>query len=218
MKTLLKVDFHTHTIYSPDSATTVPALLKKAKERGLQRVAITDHNTIRGALEAYAIDPERVIVGEEILTGNGEIIAYYMKENIPPRLPVREVIDRLRSQGAFISVSHPFDARRVNWRPEELEELATLVDAFEVFNGRCYHPGSNATAQEFACEHSLPGTVGSDAHSLVEIGRSYLELAWFEDAESLRGVIADARMVTFSSSPLVSLYSTTAGILSKKPD
>jgi predicted metal-dependent phosphoesterase TrpH len=218
MKSLLKVDLHIHTSYSPDSFTSLQALLHKAGERGLDRVAITDHNTINGALEAYKMDPEHVIVGEEIDTGNGEILGYYIKENIPAGLPPREVIRRLREQEAFISVSHPFDPRRVRWSLKELEELAPLVDAFEIFNGRCYNATSNAQSMAFCRKHNLPGTVGSDSHVLLEVGRSYLELPWFVDAEGMRETIANAKMTTFSSSPLVSIISTAAGMLPKKTE
>lgn len=217
MERTLKVDFHLHTQFSPDSFLTIEMLLRKAAERGLDRVAITDHNTIQGALIAKVTDPERVIIGEEIETGNGEIIAYFVQEAIPAGLPVREVIKLLRSQGAFISVSHPFDGRRVRWSLEEMQELVPLVDAIEVFNGRCYTAASNEKAIQFSKVHKLPGTVGSDSHTAVEVGRSYLELPWFEDATGLRDVIGEGKMTTFSSSPLVSMISTAAGIL-KKPN
>jgi predicted metal-dependent phosphoesterase TrpH len=86
-----------------------------------------------------------VIVGEEILTTQGELLAAFVTEEIPARLSPLETIHRLRAQGAFISVSHPFDGHR-GWQLEALLEIAPLVDAVEVFNARCIFARDNQLA------------------------------------------------------------------------
>jgi hypothetical protein len=197
---LLRVEFHCHTIYSKDSLTTIEQLLAVCRRRGIDRVVVTDHNTTAGALAARAVDPERVIVGEEVLTTEGELLAAYVREEVPAGLPPLEAIERLRSQGAFISVSHPFDLTRgANWAPGTLEAIAPLVDAVEVFNSRCLPRRFNRQAAEFAAAHGLPGTVGSDAHTLPEYGRATLLLPEFEDAESLKRALPAARTEARSS-------------------
>lgn len=184
------VEFHCHTIYSKDSLTRPEDLVKACRRKGIDRVVVTDHNTIEGARAAQAVDPERVIVGEEIMTTRGEILAAYVTEEIPVGLTPVDTIRRLRDQGAFISVSHPFDRwRSGGWKESDLLEIVPLIDAIEVFNSRCTLPGFNREARQFAEKHDLAGTVGSDAHAVFELGRSRLMLESFEGPEELRRVI-----------------------------
>lgn len=193
---MLRVEFHCHTIYSKDSLTSPEALLAACRRKGMDRVVITDHNSIRGALAAQKLDPERVIVGEEIKTEKGELLAAFVSEEVPRGLAPLEAIRRLRQQGAFISVSHPFDRMRNGaWSLPDLEEIAPLVDAVEVFNARCMQAEFNRLAQRFAKTRGLAGTAGSDAHAAFEIGAAHLLLPEFEGAEGLRRVIAGAQVV-----------------------
>ena len=188
----LRVEFHCHTVYSKDSLTQPKKLIETCKRKGIDRVVITDHNTIEGALRCQEIDPERVIVGEEIMTTRGEILAAYMTAEIPAGLPPTEVIERLREQGAFISVSHPFDIhRRGHWAEEDLLNILPYVDAIETFNSRCMLPRFNFQAQDFAVKHGILGTYGSDAHAAFELGRGTLLLPPFEDAGSLKIALED---------------------------
>ena len=80
------VEFHCHTIYSKDSLTTPERLVKACRRKGIDRVVVTDHNTITGARAAQALDPELVIVGEEIKTTRGEILAAFVTEDVPAGL------------------------------------------------------------------------------------------------------------------------------------
>ena len=185
-----RVEFHCHTNASPDSLTRPADLITVARAKGIDRLIITDHNTIRGALAAQALDPELVIVGEEIMTTRGEILASFVKEEIPAYLSPEETIKRLKDQGAFISVSHPFDSLRSGgWKENDLLEIVPHVDAIEVYNSRCLFPSFNHKARKFAEKHNIPGTVGSDAHAAFEVGRSLLLLDQFEGPEEMQKVI-----------------------------
>lgn len=189
----LRTEFHCHTIYSKDSLTKPEKLVETCKRKGIDRVVVTDHNTIEGALRCKEIDPERVIVGEEIMTTEGELLAAYMREEIPAGLPPLEVIAQLREQGAHISVSHPFDThRKGHWQEEDLLKILPHVDAIETFNSRCMLPRFNFRAQDFAVEHGVPGTYGSDAHAAFELGRGTLLLPPFDDAKSLKAALQNA--------------------------
>jgi len=210
----LKVEFHCHTIFSKDSLTRPKALVDAARRRGIDRLIVTDHNSIGGALEAKQIDPERVIVGEEIMTTQGELLAAFVTGEIPKGLEPREAIRRLREQGAFISVSHPFDAMR-GWELTRLLEIIPLVDAIETFNARCMDARYNLSAQEFARKHDLPGTVGSDAHTIRELGRATLTVEEFTGADGLRRVIRSGVENVRLSSPLIHLTSRYASTLKK---
>src|SRR5512138_1235009 len=136
---MLRTEFHCHTVFSKDSLTPPARLVETCRRKGI----------------------ERVIVGEEILTTRGELLAAFVTEEVPPMLTPKETIRRLRAQGAFISVSHPFDAMRTGaWREPDLLAIAPLVDAIEVFNSRCVRPSYNVQAAAFARLHNLAGTVG----------------------------------------------------------
>jgi len=210
------MEFHCHTRASKDSLTDPSALLTLARRRGITHLAITDHNTTSGALEAQKIDPQLVIVGEEIMTTKGEILAAFMIEEIPAGLPPDEVIDRLREQGAFISVSHPFDSMRSGgWKESDLLDILPLVDAIEVYNSRCMRTRFNREAQDFAEKHNIPGTVGSDAHAAFEVGRSLLQLPQFNGPDELRQVIRQGVPVTRWSPPWIHLTSRYATVTKK---
>jgi predicted metal-dependent phosphoesterase TrpH len=192
---LSKVDFHCHTIFSKDSLTTPESLVRAIRSKKITRLVVTDHNSIAGALAAHKLAPETIIIGEEIMTTHGEILAAYVTEEIPAGLSPWETIRRLRDQGAFISVSHPFDSwRKGAWKLEDLLEITPLVDAIEVFNARCTTAADNQQAAEFALQHNLPGTAGSDAHAAFELGRTYLELPPFAGPDELRRILPQGKI------------------------
>jgi predicted metal-dependent phosphoesterase TrpH len=210
---MILVEFHSHTNASKDSLTPPADLLTAARRKGIDRLIITDHNTIAGARVAQSLDPETVIVGEEIMTTHGEILAAYVTEEIPAGLPPRQVIRRLREQGAFISVSHPFDQLRSGgWREIDLLDILPLVDAIEVYNSRCMLPKFNRLARLFAEQHNVPGTVGSDAHATFEVGRSLLQLASFAGPDGLRQVIRAGKPITKWSPPWFHFVSRYAAV------
>ena len=205
------VELHCHTYHSSDSLMLPQQILEACHRRGIDRVAITDHNSIAGARETAALDPERVIIGEEILTTEGEILAYFVKEEIPEGLPPMDVVERLKAQGAVISISHPFDLTRgCRWSKETLESLLPHIDALEVLNARCWNDKPNDKASDVARNAGLLATAGSDAHAPVEVGRAYLRLPAFYDADSFKEALANARIMGRRSVPLVHLYSRYA--------
>ena len=211
----LRVEFHCHTAISRDSNNRLPLLLQVARQRGLDRLAITDHNTIANALRAKEMDPELVIVGEEIKTTCGELLAYFITRGVPRNIPPMAAIDLLKQQNAFISVAHPFDYRRSGWTMAELQEILPYLDAIEVFNSRCFKPSANQAALEFAERNQLAKMVGSDAHSQVELGMSTMKLPHFNSADELRRVIQLAQMDTHAFTPRAHLYANASILLGR---
>jgi hypothetical protein len=137
-------------------------------------------------------------------------------EEIPAYLTPQETIRRLREQGAFISVSHPFDElRQGGWKERDLLEILPLVDALEVYNSRCMRPVFNQRAKAFAELHNVPGTVGSDAHAAFELGRSRLVLEPFKGPEGLRQVIRQGSPQTRWSPPWIHITSRYATLRKK---
>lgn len=207
----LTVELHSHTYHSTDSLLSPAHLLSICVREGIDRIAITDHNTTAGAFQAASLDPERVIIGEEIKTTKGELLGYFLQEEIPAGLTPEETISRLRDQGAFISVSHPFDhTRSGSWAEEDLRQILPLVDAIETYNARTWSDRPNVAALEFALDARLLQTAGSDAHSPSEVGQTVLKMPVFHDVETFRTSIAKAEILGRRSCPLVHLYSRYA--------
>lgn len=166
-----KIDLHVHSKYSGDSLNEPEEILRLARQSGLGGVAVVDHGTIKGGEEAISLNTDEdfiVITGAEIKTDKGEIIGYFLNEEIKSSV-FMEAVDEMRSQDALITIPHPFDALRFN-RIKEPEDAASFVDAVEVFNSRCMLDASNKKALAFSKKHGLGVTAGSDAHYLDEIG------------------------------------------------
>lgn len=215
-KATIQAELHCHSSFSKDCLMRPETLLALCRKRGIERIAITDHNAIEGAQIAAEIDPIRVIVSEEIMTTQGELLAYYVKQRIPAGLPPMEAIAQLRDQGAVISVAHPFDAIRSGaWEFEQLTAILAEVDAIEVFNGRAWSQSANRKAAMLAEEHNLLQTAGSDAHGYMEVGRTYLELTPFAGPDEFRLALSQAKIRRYRSSPLVHFISRFATLRKK---
>jgi predicted metal-dependent phosphoesterase TrpH len=207
----INVETHSHTLWSKDCLTAFEHILRLCDRRGIDRIAITDHNTADGAIAMQKLAPERIIVGEEIMTTQGELLGYFLKESIPPGLTPMETIRRLRDQGAAISVSHPFDRlRKGAWEEADLLQIIEYVDAIEIFNARCMFPQDNTRAIAFAQKHKLLGTVGSDAHTGPEYGKAMTRLRPFDDAQSFVAALRDAEYLQRLSPPHVHIGSKAA--------
>ncbi len=193
---MIRVDLHLHTVYSRDSLVSLEAVIETCQKRGLGAIAVTDHGTIAGALALRDISPLPVIVGEEIKTSQGELLAYFLEEGIPQGLPPQEAIDRISKQGGVIGVSHPLDRlRREAMGLSAVLEIIDQVDALEVFNARTVFAADNRRAEELAQARGLLRLAGSDAHTAGEIGRAYVEMPPFEDRAGFLHSLAQGRVV-----------------------
>ena len=217
---MVTLEFHCHTRYSKDSLLSLETLLQVSRRKGIDRLVITDHNTIAGAVLAKEMDPERVIVGEEIVTQAGELLCAFIQEEVPSGLHPLEAINRLKQQGAFISVAHPFDTmRKAQWTIDQLLEIVPHIDAIEIFNSRCFKAKFNHNAENFAKKHNLTGTVGSDSHTAMELGRATMQVPAFSDTASLKSSLTMAKFNLFLSSPLIhftSRYATWRKVIAHK--
>ena len=212
----MKVDFHIHTCYSGDSLTSLEEVIEACRRQGIDKVAITDHNTIAGALALQAMAPDLVIVGEEIKTDVGEIIAYFVEEEVPKGLPPQETIARVRGQGGVVGVPHPLDRlRREALGRANLLTVIEQVDLLEVFNARTVFPSDNRRALELARRHGLLATAGSDAHIACEIGHAYVEMPAFNGKEEFLRSLAQGQIVGRLTTPLIHLVSTWAKLIKR---
>ena len=207
----IKADLHVHTCYSPDCLTSLEDVVAAALRRGMGALAITDHDAIEGTLALRGMAPLQIIVGEEIDTSEGEIIGLFLEELIPPGCTAAETVARIKDQGGLVCVPHPFDLqRRHRLCDSALRSILDDVDIFEVLNARALWAGHNARARRFAQTHGLLMGAGSDAHTPLEIGRAYVEMAPFTDRGSFLDSLAAARVRGTLSGPHVHLFSTWA--------
>ncbi|HLM18050.1 MAG TPA: PHP domain-containing protein, partial [Acidimicrobiia bacterium] len=153
----VRVDMHSHTMWSGDSTTTPQEIHDAVVASGLDVLCITDHNAISGAVELVEMLPCRVIVGEELKTHAGEIIGLFLGERVPIGVAPAEAARRIRDQGGIVYVPHPFDPMRRNLFETSLHELPEhgLVDAVEVLNAKTSLPSLNARAATFAEQFGL---------------------------------------------------------------
>jgi predicted metal-dependent phosphoesterase TrpH len=210
---LIKADLHIHTCYSIDCLTPVERIVERCLEQGVNCIAVADHNTIAGALRLREIAPFRVIVAEEILTVVGEIMGLFLTEKIAPGLSAQETISRIRSQGGLVALPHPF-GRSLPWHPGVLTsaEILSQVDVIEAFNSRTPFSGSIHRAAMLAKEQGKPASAGSDAHTLGEIGRAYVEMPEFDGPDDFLNSLAQGQIFGQKSSYLAHFASTWAKI------
>jgi predicted metal-dependent phosphoesterase TrpH len=193
----VRVDLHSHTMWSGDSTTTPDEVEAAVVASGLDVLCITDHNAIRGAVELAERLPCRVIVGEELRTHAGEIIGLFLTERIPMGIPPAEAAQVIRAQGGVVYVPHPFDPMRRNMAEPALYELAGagLLDAIEVINAKTSLRSLNERAAQFAAEFDLAAGAGSDAHVPNALGAAYVEMPDFDGPQDFLAKLRLARPV-----------------------
>jgi predicted metal-dependent phosphoesterase TrpH len=209
-KIALKTDIHMHTEFSPDSSTKLEDFLKRCMQRGLESVAVTDHNTIDGALALRDIAPIDIIVGEEIKSRDGDIIGLFLNKPIPGGLPALETVHIIKDQGGLVSIPHPFDHfRRLVIRKEALNLIVPYIDIIEGFNARNNLNQDNITAQQFAKKHGIITASVSDSHTLFEIGRTYMDLPDHDHTPAgFLDSLSNANAVCRKTTPLIHLLTT----------
>ncbi|NWF63593.1 MAG: PHP domain-containing protein [Chloroflexi bacterium] len=174
-------DLHIHTIYSYDGTATVSAVLRRAKNIGLNVIAITDHDEIAGALEAEKLAPHygvEVIPGSEITTTEGDLLALNITEKIQPGLSLIETLLRVKDQGGVAIAAHPMAGGMgmKSLSPASILRALkhpvagkTLV-GIETYNGSAIDRLSNHYAQVFASTLPIAHIGNSDAHTIDTIG------------------------------------------------
>jgi predicted metal-dependent phosphoesterase TrpH len=210
---LIKADLHIHTCYSIDCLTPLEEIVERCLELGINCIAVADHNTIAGALKLREIAPFKVIVAEEILTPVGEIMGLFLSEAVSRGLSPQETISRIRSQGGLVCIPHPF-GRSLPWNANPLTsaEVLSQVDIIETFNSRTPSSSSNARAWKLAKEQGKAASAGSDAHTLGEIGRAYVEMPEFDGTDDFLNSLAQGKIFGQKSSYFAHFASTWARI------
>jgi predicted metal-dependent phosphoesterase TrpH len=213
------IDLHCHTSASFDSLAAPEAVVKAAAERGLTHLVISDHDRIDGALRAREAAPPglTVIVGEEIKTADGDLVAAFLTEAVPPGLPARDAIAAVRAQGGLVGIPHPFDRFRGSMLNDpKLEAIAPLVDWVEAHNARVVGGKGNELAAAFAREKGLPGVAVSDAHSVLEVGVASTALDGDPSTpEGLLAALTNVELVPGRASYIVRVLTPVAKLVNR---
>lgn len=187
----MRIDLHLHTEASRDCSSPYPEVLARLRAREIGVQAVTDHNTIEGALRLRELALEdgegpQVIVGEEVTTSEGELIGLFLEREIPAGLSPEETIDRIRVQGGLVLLPHGFDPlKTMRLTPAARRRVADRIDIVEGFNARVSRPARNAEAVAWAAARDLPVSAGTDAHRVADVG-----VAWVETPERpIRGPV-----------------------------
>ncbi len=217
------VQLHAHSASSFDARTDPRKMVDRAIELGFTHLAITDHDKIEGVLRArdHAGDRIRVIVGQEVSSPDGDLIALYVEQVIPPGLRALDAAESIHEQGGLVGLPHPFDGLRSSGGSQAddsdavLDRLASVVDYVEVHNARAYG-AANPKAAEFAKAHGLPGVAVSDAHSLRELGvAGTIVPGDFSTAAELRELLPQAELMTGRAPYYVRVWTPVAKFINR---
>ena len=172
----IRLDLHNHTRGSWDCLSDPEALLQRARGRGIDRIAITDHNRLGVALAMHEKYPDLIIPGEEVKTREGiDLIGLFIRKEIPKGTGAEDACHLIREDGGIVYLPHPY-APGKGGGGRFAEDLVSSVDIVEVFNARL-HPGRwNLPAEELARSHGKLRGAGSDAHTLREVGGAWVEV------------------------------------------
>ena len=196
---MLRVDLHLHSHYSHDGRSSIAQLIERARECRLDRLALTDHNTAEGALEFVRVAPQLAIAGEEAKTLEGEVIGLFITDRIPPFRRPEEALDLVHEMGGLTYIPHPLDRNRSHFRETRLVELADRIDIIETYNPWC-DLAANQAAARLAKELNKVTATGSDAHSVEELGRSWMEMDEYDGVQDFLEKLRAARHVVTASS------------------
>lgn len=205
----MKFDLHAHTKYSPRCGYMEPkTIVKLARKRELDGIAITDHDTIKGSMKAreYADKSLEVIIGSEVMTSRGEVIGLFLSDEILSTDFI-SVVEEIHDQNGIAIVPHPFDTLRKSalW---PTEDDVKYLDGVEGFNARNVYQKSNIDAIEFGKKHKLAITAGSDAHFSNEVGNAGV----ITDDEDLREAILSRKIEIFGKRNGIYNHAFTKGL------
>jgi len=199
---LIKADLHIHTEYSIDCTMSLKEIIARCLEVGINCLGVADHNTLAGSLKMKKIAPFIIIPGEEILTSAGEVIGFFLSEEIPSKLSMKETIARIKAQNGLVCIPHPYDRLRFSvFKDQIFDDIMPQIDIIEGFNARSLSVGGSTKALELARKYGKPTSAGSDAHTLPEIGNAYVEMPDFNGKDEFLASLAQGKISGNKSNP-----------------
>ena len=210
-KDVLKIDLHSHSFFSADGVSSPEEMIAAARAKGLNGIALTDHNTCEGieylTAKGYIrpdgkpVDEFLVIPGVEVSTAEGHLLCLGTTLPNLKGVPALQVCKEIHARGGLAIPAHPYDYLRAGINEETLDTLE--IDALEVFNAATPFKGCNDRAFEYAQERGLPMTAGSDAHHEAAIGTAHMLIATsdFTVEGVLRQITGKNQLITRYLSP-----------------
>jgi predicted metal-dependent phosphoesterase TrpH len=189
---MLKIDLHTHSAGSSDGGITEKQYEQALNEGLLDIIAITDHNRIDIAKKIQRKYGQKIIVGEEIMTTEGELIGLFLKEHVEPGLTPIETVQRIKVQGGIVYLPHPFETVRKGLSESALNRVAGHIDIVELHNGRALVQNRSQKAAAWATKHQKVGAASSDAHGKAGIGQTYTLIKRLPTAVTLTSELSNA--------------------------
>lgn len=212
---MAKVDLHTHSIASSDGGIK-PEQYRQLLENGvLDCVAVTDHNRIDMATQLQKELGNKIIVGEEITTTDGEIIGLFLKRPIQPNLTPLEVVKAIKSQDGLVYIPHPFETVRHGLTAPTLEEISDFIDIVEAHNARAVFQNRGPQALVWAKLHHKIVAASSDAHGPKGLGTTYTSLQAIPTPSTLLELLSTGTLIT-TRPPLPSLLAPKLNRFRKK--
>ena len=203
---MFKVDLHTHSIASPDGGINIAGYRQALGSGSLDVIAITDHNRIDFATRAKQELGDKVIIGEEIMTNEGEIIGLYLTKAVQPGQSPAETIKAIKQQNGLVYIPHPFETFRKGLHPKIMEDLSDEIDIVEICNGRAFLQNRSEQAVLWTRLNSIAGAASSDAHGNKGLGRTFCSLSDSPTPETLVPLLSRAKLVTERPSLTSLLY------------
>lgn len=215
---MIKIDLHTHSTDSHDGGLKEKDYKKLIDSSQLDLIAITDHGSIEMAkqLSRKPMLKEHILVGQELMTDRGELIGLFLKKKIDDGLTLRDTVDAIRKQKGFIIVPHPLDKRRSSLKLDDMDEIASDIDAVEVLNGRALTQ-TTKELRHWARQNGCALIASSDAHSYSGAGRTYTMVSSApRNSEDLRNILSDHAKPVFDYPPLRAYLAPKLNRLRKK--
>ena len=201
---MLRIDLHLHSSASLDCRVEPRAVLERCRRLGLDRIFLTDHNSIEGARQLRIREPDYVLAGEEISTTEGELIGLFLEESVPAGLTPDEAVAGIQEQGGLVYLEHPYDEYRRHLSEAAIERIADAIQIVEVFNARCTDQ-ANARAEDLRATLGAAPGAGSDAHTLDGIGAAFVEMEDFRGPQDFLAKLHDCRVVKHPNRALLEL-------------
>ncbi len=193
---MIRVDFHTHSTASPDGGVSADEYLQLLADNTLDCIAITDHDTIAEAKRLHRELGDKIIVGEEIGTRQGEVIGLFLSKPIPGGQELVETVRAIKAQGGLVYLPHPFETVRKGVKKTDAEQILDQIDIVEVYNGRAVAQNKGPEATVWARLHHKPGAAASDAHGIKGVGSAFTTIDEFPTAANLVEQLQTAHLTT----------------------
>lgn len=190
-----RIDLHTHSVASPDGGIRSVQYRNLLTSKRVDMIAVTDHDRIDGAQQLQKELGDKIIVGEEITTTEGEMIGLFLTEAVKPGQTAKATAQAIKKQGGLVYIPHPFETVRKGMQASTLVSIADLIDIVEVNNGRAFLQKRSAKALEWAKANNKIVAASSDAHGAKGVGHTYSLTPSIPERNNFLTVLAAAQLV-----------------------